>query len=100
LEKLLYNPKVKVKCQILHKRCLFENFGDPGEACVEVRVHHRESGQTLLSKPVCSGRIERDTPRWVMTDFGGDDPTALCMGAGLKKDFRKQCTVDIREVDR
>lgn len=98
VEQLLYSPKVKVRCQILKDQCLFRNFGDPGEACVTVTVFHLESGRTIVSKPVCSGRIERDEPTVVDIDFAGQDPIRLCMGEQLKLDFKKTCKVEISEI--
>jgi len=99
LRKLLYRPKVKVSCPILHKQCLFVNYGDPGEACVRVRVFHFASGRTLDSAPVCSGHIDRDDPRWVGVDFGGEDPTSLCMGEDYKLDFKKNCSVEVVQLE-
>jgi len=96
---MLYSPRVKVRCQVMHRKCLFNNYGDPGEACVEVTVLHLESGRNLVSQPVCSGRIERDAPTWVDIDFNGHDPNRLCMGEELRQDFKKNCRVEIRELE-
>ena len=98
VRKALYSPKIKVSCQILHKRCEFTNFGDPGEACVRVDVFHFETGRVLSSMPVCSGRMDREHPRWVEVRFSSGDPTTMCMGENLKQDFKKRCQVDIIEL--
>ena len=99
VQKALYSPKVKVACRILEKQCVFRNYGDPGEACVEVTVFHLESGRTLRSRPACSGRIDRKKPAIVDLVFDEADPTTVCMGEGLDKDFKKSCEVEIKELD-
>lgn len=99
LQKALYSPKVKVTCRILEKQCIFRNYGDPGEACVEVVVFHLESGRTLRSRPACSGRIDRKKPAVVNLVFDEADPTAVCMGESLVRDFKKSCQVEVKELD-
>lgn len=99
LEKMLFTPRVKVRCQILKNSCTFRNYGDPGEACVRVEVFHMASGRTLRSQPVCSGRIDRNAPAVVKVVFPKGDPTRLCMGADLKQSFKKECEVTIEELD-
>lgn len=99
LEKVLFTPRVKVRCQILRNSCTFTNYGDPGEACVRVEVFHMASGRTLKSEPVCSGRIDRNAPAVVPVVFPKGNPTQLCMGEDLKQSFKKQCEVTIEEFD-
>lgn len=99
MEKMLFTPRVKVRCEILKNRCTFRNYGDPGRACVRVQVFHLASGRTLTSDPVCSGRIDRDAPAVVEISFPGGNSTILCMGEDLKRDFKKECRVDIEELD-
>ena len=99
LQKALYSPKMKVSCQILEKQCIFRNYGDPGEACVEVTVFHLESGRTLRSRPACSGRIGREAPAIAELVFDEADPTTVCMGEELAHDFKKSCQVEIVELE-
>ena len=93
----LFSPKVRVKCQVMEGRCKFTNDGDPGNSCVRVQVKHLESGRTLVSNPVCSGIIDRDSPVWVSIGWGKEDPLKLCMGNELKGDFRKACEAVVLE---
>ena len=97
IKERLFNPKIEVKCQILEGRCTFNNYGDPGEACVVVRVHNVKSGALIKSKPVCSGHIERDDPKTVAVEFDKGDPLQLCMGEDLADDFKENCDVEIKE---
>lgn len=99
LERALFSPRISISCNILGKRCRFLNHGDPGEACFKVEVFHKESGRVIVSDPVCSGRINRDTPKWVELSFPRADPTTLCMGEDLRRDFTESCQVEIVEIE-
>jgi len=62
-------------------------------------VFHLESGRTVRSRPACSGRIDREAPSTVDLVFDEADPTTLCMGEQLDKDFKKCCKVEIIELE-
>lgn len=99
LEKALFSPRIEITCKVLQKKCRMVNYGDPGEACFVLSVFHRGSGRTLPSQPVCSGHLERNTPVWRDVVFTGEDPVRLCMGDDLRKDFKKECEVQIDAVE-
>ena len=99
VRKALYRPQIQVKCEVMKNRCRFVNFGDPGEACVRVGVFHFASGKVLQSEPVCSGRIGRDHPVWEEIVFSGDNPLHTCMGEQLHLSFKKECKVEIVELE-
>jgi hypothetical protein len=99
LRDALYTPRVKVTCKVMDDKCQFQNFGDPGQACVNVELFHQPSGRTLRSRPVCSGMMERGSSTVVPVEYeGGADARTYCMGQDLKGDFAKNCQVAIREV--
>ncbi len=99
LRRRLYTPRIKVRCDILRKECLFTNHGDPGGTCVIVEVFHFGTGRVLKSAPVCSGHMERDQPTPIGVEFPGGDPVLLCMGQDMGQDFKKNCRVEVRDVE-
>lgn len=97
LARRLYNPKVKVRCQVMQGRCKFTNEGDPGTACVQVVVKRVLTGESLRSAPVCSGEMKSNEVRWVSIPWGEREPLAFCMGADYKLDFAKECEATVLE---
>ncbi len=97
LAKRLYNPKVKVRCQVMEGRCKFTNEGDPGTACVQVVVKRVLSGEAIRSLPVCSGDMKSNEVRWVSIPWQGPEPLGFCMGADFKLDFAKECEASVLE---
>jgi len=99
LKERLFSPKVKVKCQVLEGRCKFTNEGDPGDACVRVKVHHELDGRDFVSLPVCSGPMKTNEVRWKGVEWEGVDPLRVCMGEELRLDFGKMCSAEVLEGD-
>lgn len=100
LKEALFTPKVRVKCRVMEGVCIFQNYGDPGEACVVVELFHKPTGKTVRSIPVCSDHLDRDDERAVQVVYpGGMDPVKHCMGEDLKTDFAKGCDVKIIETE-
>lgn len=97
LVRRLYNPKVKVRCQVMQGRCKFTNEGDPGTACVQVEVKRVLTGETIRSKPVCSGDMKSNEVRWVAIPWGEREPLVFCMGPDYKLDFAKECEATVLE---
>ncbi len=93
----LYPPRIRVKCEAMRGVCAFENYGDPGDACVVVEVFHHKSGTVLKSNPVCSGRLERGTPSIEKITWPDTDPLTLCMGEDMKGNFALTCEVSVVE---
>jgi len=95
VKSLLFTPRIQVKCQMPVGLCIFRNYGDPGQLCVQVEVFHEGSATVLRSDPVCSGPLDRLAPAEVAVRFSGGDPIELCMGKDMKQDFAKTCRVEV-----
>jgi len=97
LRSRLYRPRMKTVCEVLEGRCRFENQGDPGEVCLQVIVLRTEDGSQLKSAPVCSGLVPTNGEAWKKLTFPSD-PLRHCLGPLLKGNFKKNCSVELRDL--